>query len=211
MDRRTFVRSTALGTALGGGVFGRAEAQQQQQQQQPVPEAIRNLKPMTAGIQPISDAERQARLEKARRLMSEHQIDAVFLESGTSMRYFVDVRWGLSERPFGVIIPARGEIAYIAPGFEEARARELIRFSNDVRVWQEDESPYKLIVDFVRERGIPNGRIGIEERVRFFIADGIRKELRGGEVVSADRITACCRMIKAPGGMPLLQRGNALT
>src|SRR5687767_9042642 len=166
MDRRTFVRST---TIAGVGIaLTEAEAEAQQQ---PVPEAIRNLKPMTAGIQPITDEERLGRIDKARRLMRENRIDAVFLEPGTSMRYFVNVSWGTSERPFGVIIPANGEIAYIAPGFEEARARELIRFSKDVRVWQEDESPYKLIVDFVRERGMPNGRIGIEERVRFFIAD----------------------------------------
>jgi Xaa-Pro dipeptidase len=146
MDRRKFVKaSAAAGVTLG-------LADQVYAQQESVPPAIRALKPMTAGIKPITDEERLARIEKARRLMRENRIDAVFLESGTSMRYFVNVSWGLSERPFGVIIPANGEIAYISPGFEEARARELIRFSKDVRVWQEDESPYKLIVDFVRER-----------------------------------------------------------
>ena len=206
MDRRTFVRSTAIAGAGLALTELQAEAQQQ-----PVPEAIRNLKPMTAGVQPITDQERLGRIEKARRLMRENRIDAVFLEPGTSMRYFVNVSWGTSERPFGVIIPANGEIAYIAPGFEEARARELIRFSKDVRVWQEHESPYKLIVDFVRERGMPNGRIGIEERVRFFIADGIRKELRGGEIVSADPVTAGCRMIKSPAEIALMQRANDIT
>jgi Xaa-Pro dipeptidase len=206
MDRRTFVRSTAVAGAGLALTELQADAQQQ-----PVPEAIRNLKPMTAGVQPITDQERLGRIEKARRLMRENRIDAVFLEPGTSMRYFVNVSWGTSERPFGVIIPANGEIAYIAPGFEEARARELIRFSKDVRVWQEHESPYKLIVDFVRERGMPNGRIGIEERVRFFIADGIRKELRGGEIVSADPVTAGCRMIKSPAEIALMQRANDIT
>src|SRR5688572_1613330 len=49
MDRRTFVRSTAL--AGVGLALTEAETEAQQQ---PVPEAIRNLKPMTAGIQPIS-------------------------------------------------------------------------------------------------------------------------------------------------------------
>jgi len=158
MDRRTFVRSSAIaGAALSLADVEATEALQEL----PVPAAIKALKPMTAGIKPITDEERHARIAKAQRLMAENKIDAIFMESGTSMSYFVNVRWGLSERPFGVIIPAKGEIAYISPGFEEARARELIKFSKDVRVWQEHESPYKLVVDFVRERGAPNGRIGV--------------------------------------------------
>jgi Xaa-Pro dipeptidase len=208
MDRRTFVRSSAVaGAALTLADVDVANAEQEL----PVPAAIKALKPMTAGIKPITDEERHARIAKAQRLMVENRIDAIFMESGTSMSYFVNVRWGLSERPFGVIIPAKGEIAYISPGFEEARARELIKFSKDVRVWQEHESPYKLITDFVRERGAPNGRIGVEERVRFFIADGIRKEFAGGQVVSADPITGGCRIYKSPAEIALMQRANDIT
>ena len=39
-------------------------------------------------------------------------------------------------------------------------------------------------------------RIGMEERVRFFIADGVRKALTGVEIVDATPVTAGCRMIK---------------
>ena len=46
--------------------------------------------------------------------------------------------------------------------FEEARARELIKFSNDVRVWQEDESPFKVIAQILRDRGAATGKIGFE-------------------------------------------------
>ncbi len=126
---------------------------------------------------PITDDERRARIEKARRLMAENGIDAMFLEGGTSMFYFTGVRWGNSERTFGVVIPAKGELAWVTPGFEEERARELIKFSNDVRVWQEDESPYKVIAGILNDRGVATGKIGIEERVRFFIYDGVRQEL----------------------------------
>ena len=111
--------------------------------QSDAPEPIRKLRPMTAGITPISDDERRARLEKARRLMAENRLDAIFLEPGSSLFYYTGIRWGLSERTFGMVLPARGEPAYVVPGFEEMRARELIRFGNDVRIWQEDESPYK--------------------------------------------------------------------
>ena len=65
------------------------------------------------------------------------------------MFYFTGVRWGNSERTFGVVIPAKGELAWVTPAFEEQRARELIKFSNDVRTWQEDESPYRRIAEIV--------------------------------------------------------------
>ena len=42
----------------------------------PVPESIRALNPMTDGIAPITDEERLARMEKARRLMVENGMDA---------------------------------------------------------------------------------------------------------------------------------------
>ena len=83
--------------------------------------------------------ERLQRIEKARRLMAENGIGAIVLETSTSMSYFVNVRWGLSERPFLLVIPQKGELAYVCPGFEEARAREFTTFTKDVRVWQEDE------------------------------------------------------------------------
>src|SRR5689334_22691157 len=77
-----------------------------------VPAAIRALTPMTAGIVPISDNERKQRLERARRLMAENRLDAIYLEGGSSLFYFTGVRWGLSERPFVAVIPAKGDIAW---------------------------------------------------------------------------------------------------
>ena len=89
------------------------------------------------------------------------------------------MRWGQSERTFGVVIPAKGDLAYVCPKFEEDRARELIKFGKDVRTWEEDESPYTLIASIVKDRGVTHRRIGMEERVRFFIADGVRKAAPG--------------------------------
>ena len=78
---------------------------------------------MTAGVTPISDGERRGRIEKAQRLMTEQKVGAIVIEGGSSMFYFTGTRWGNSERPFGVVIPAKCELAWISPGFEEERAR----------------------------------------------------------------------------------------
>ncbi len=143
--------------------------------------------------------------------MSDNGISAMFLEGGTSMFYYTGVRWGNSERTFGVVIPAKGELAWVTPAFEEARARELIKFSNDVRVWQEDESPYKVIAQIIRDRGAATGKIGFEERVRFFIYDGVRQELPQAQFVIATPVTAGCRMIKSSAEIALMQRANDIT
>ncbi len=161
-------------------------------------------------ISPITDAERLGRIEKARRLMVEKGIDAIVLEGGTSMFYYTGVHWGNSERTFAVVIPARGELAWVTPGFEEARARELIKFGKDVRAWQEDESPYRLIAGILRERGATR-TVGIEERLRFFIYDGVRQELPSLQFVSATPVTSGCRTIKSAAEIALLQRANDIT
>jgi Xaa-Pro dipeptidase len=104
---------------------------------------MRKLQPMTQGVTPISDDERRGRMEKARRLMAENKIDAIYLEAGSSLFYYTGITWGRTERMFAMILPRGGEPAYVTPGFEEERAREQIRFGDDIRRWEEDESPYK--------------------------------------------------------------------
>jgi Xaa-Pro dipeptidase len=210
MNRRQFLGSAALGAGVavvGCGPAPEAAAPPASE----TPQAIRDLKPMRDGIVPISADERKARIAKAQQLMSEQKIDAIFMEGTASSFYFADLRWGQSERTFGLVIPAKGEIAYVCPKFEEDRARELIKFGSEVRTWEEDESPYKLIAGIVRDRGVTNRRIGMEERVRFFIADGVRKEATGFEIVDATPVTAGCRIYKSKAEIALMQRANDAT
>ena len=104
MNRRVFLVTAAAGMA--------SAQRPEQAPAGPVPEVIRSLKPMTAGIQPITADERRARIEKARRLMREHQISAVVAESGSTLYYFTGTRqigagaW---------ILPVSGEPVWVVP------------------------------------------------------------------------------------------------
>jgi len=204
MNRRKFLRDSA-------GVAAVAAIRPQLGEAEPPSRDMFAALQQIPTAAPISDDERRARIEKARKLMADNGISAMFLEGGSSMFYYTGVRWGNSERTFGVVIPAKGELAWVTPGFEEARARELIKFSNDVRVWQEDESPYKVIAQIIRDRGAATGKIGFEERVRFFIFDGVRHELPQAQFAIATPVTAGCRMIKSPAEIALMQRANDIT
>jgi Xaa-Pro dipeptidase len=143
--------------------------------------------------------------------MAANKVSAIFLEGGSSMFYFTGVRWGLSERPFVCVIPQKGELAWVAPGFEEERARELVSKSAEVRVWQEDESPYRQIAGILKDRGAASGRIGVEERLRFFIFNGVKKESPAADFVDAEVITAGCRMIKDASELALMQKASDIT
>lgn len=176
-----------------------------------LPAPIAALKPMTDGIQPITDDERRQRIARAQELMNQQGIGGIIIEPGSSLYYYTGMRWGLSERPFVGVIPARGDLAWVCPAFEEERARELIRFGDDVRTWEEDASPYRVIAGILRDRGAGSGKIGIEERVRFFVMDGVRQEMPGATFVSGTPISAGCRMFKSPAEIALMQRAADIT
>src|SRR6185369_8776652 len=133
-DRRDFLR---LSAGLAGATLlsrsALAESQPIPTQQRELPAPIRKLKRMMDDVVPISQDERQSRIEKAQRLMRENKIDAIYVEPGSGMFYYTGMRSGTSERMLAVVIPARGEIAWVCPKFEEERARELIQMGTDVR------------------------------------------------------------------------------
>lgn len=199
MNRRVFMAVAAAGAARL--VDGNPDE---------VPDAIKKLRPMTDGIQPISAGERRARIEKAQRLMHENKIGAIVLEGGSSMFYFTGTRWNPGERTFALVIPASGELAWVVPGGgRDAIHHELISAGTDVRVTQDDADAFKKLAQVLKERGAT--RVGIEERVRFAVYDGIRKEGPSLEFTSADPVSAGCRIIKSPAEIALLQRANDIT
>src|SRR6185436_8267309 len=198
-DKRDFLRASAglAGAMLLGGYTNSLHADEPELEQQgSVPEPISKLRRMTDGIVPITLDERRQRIEKARRLMNEHRIDAMYVEPGSSMFYYTGMRWGTSERMFALVIPERGDIAWVCPKFEEERARELITIGEDIRTWEEDESPYQRVAEILKDRGVRTGTVGIEERVRFFLYDGIRLAAPALKFVSATPVSAGGRMFK---------------
>ena len=206
LKRRNFLRFSALaGTGIisgtGFGISAKANNIT----------AIDQLKCMTGEVEPITVKEREERIAKAQRLMTANQISAIVLDSGTTLEYFTGISWGQSERTMVAIIPAKGTVKYVCPGFEEARFRELISIGKEVYAWQEDESPYKLITTVFAAAGIAAGTIGIEERMRFFVMDGIKKEAPHLHFVSADAVTIPCRMIKSAPELALMQKASDIT
>jgi Xaa-Pro dipeptidase len=206
LRRRDFIRLSSINAAV---FYGMTSCSLPDQKNTNTP--LDKLKPMTDGVVPISLEERKSRIEKAQRLMTENKIAAIILDTGTSMKYFTGVSWSGGERTMVAVIPAKGEVKYVCPAFEAARLQQLITIGSEVRTWEEDESPYRQVAMLLKDYGIMTGNIGMEERLRFFIFDGIRKEASHLNYVSADPVTIPCRLVKSPAELALMQKANDIT
>ena len=150
--RRDFLQLSALtaGTAIIGGL----QSCKTGTEKTGTVSAMDALSSMTKDVVPISVKERQERIAKAQRLLAEQKMQALVLDAGTSLLYFTGIHWWPSERTMVAVIPAKGEVFYICPGFEESRLRESITIGKEVYAWQEDESPYALIASSFKKAGI---------------------------------------------------------
>jgi len=168
------------------------------------------LKPMTLPP-PISPAERLRRLAQARELMRRHGMGAVLVEAGPSLDYFTGIQWWRSERLTGVIIPAEGDPIVITPFFEQPSVKEMLVVPAEIRTWQEDEEPLKLVADFLQERKVAGAPIGFEETNRFFLKDRLQKQLPAAQIVSANPVVRSCRMHKTDAELALMQAAADIT
>lgn len=193
VSRRGVLRSALAGSLLVSTGLARSAVQ-----------AAKDLKPI-ALPPPIGRAERLGRLAKARSLMQRAGIGAVIIESGPSLDYFTGVQWWRSERLTGVVIPAEGDPIIVTPFFERPSVAESLGIPAEIRTWNEDEEPLKLVADFLRERGFAGSPIGFEETNRFFILDRLRQQMPGLRFVSANPVVRGCRMVKSAAEIALMQ------
>lgn len=210
MKRRAFINLSVV-TAGTGAVIGLNACSTSATGNEDPGKVLDKLESMTKDVQPITLEERQARIKKAQQLLAENNMQALILDAGTAMVYYTGIRWGRSERTMVAIIPAVGEVFYVCPGFEENRLRELIKIGKDVYAWQEDESPYQLIIQSLQSKGVNGGALAVEESIRFFIMDGIRKLAPQFSFVSGDAVTIPCRLIKSPAEIALMQKATDIT
>ena len=201
----TLSRRTFLGTSLAIPALAYAPILRAAQSD------LSQLSDMTGSAQPITSAERMERIARAQALMEAHDIAAVVIEPGASLTYFTGIEWGRSERVTGAVLPREGEPLIVTPFFEEPSVRETLDISAELRVWQEDESPLTLIADWLRERQLASGRLGIEETARYFVADGLAARLPQMRTVSADPVVRTLRMHKSASEIALMQMATDVT
>ncbi|MGA2560287.1 MAG: aminopeptidase P family N-terminal domain-containing protein, partial [Terracidiphilus sp.] len=199
MSRRGFLGASGALAATAALVPPRAAISETAAQ---LPPAIAALPVLSGLARPFTNAERLARIERARQLMAADKIDAIVLaNSTTSSVYFANMRLYGGERLWALVIPAKGKPFLVCPAFEEGRARETLATGPfgkeaDVLTWQEDESPFAALGKGLADRGLTSGTVGLDENMAFVFSEGIRAANPQLTLVSASPVTAGCRMIK---------------
>src|SRR5258706_3069231 len=188
-----------------------------------LPAAFSGLKPLADRVHPITADEFSARIERAQSLMTEApgaasgspsqatKYDALFFTPGTSLYYFTGIRWGLSERLVGLVLPRTGRPVLVVPAFEEGRLREKLHLPIEVRIWQEDQSPTEIAAKALADQNIRTGPIGIEETAGFTFSDHLRHAAPGFEYASADPVTIACRAHKSAHELELMRLASDAT
>lgn len=158
---------------------------------------------------PITTAERMQRIAKAQQLMRAAGLKALLVEAGSSLVYFTGVQWWRSERLTAGLIPAEGEPVLVTPAFEEPSVRENLQVPADVRVWNEHDSPFAVLADWLKAHGAGKGPVGVEDTTRFFAFDGLRK--LGVETRTDSGVVRGCRMTKSAAELALMQAAADIT
>ena len=202
VSARSITRRGFMGAAITSAAGATVAMGQHAVHDASLPAAIAALPVLSGHARPFTNAERQARIERAKALMVAQKIDAIVLANGTSSSsYFADMRLNGGERLWALVLTARSKPFLVCPAFEEGRAREILAAGPlgkeaEVLTWQEDESPFTTLGKGLRDRGLTNATLGLDENMKFVFADGIRAANPHLNTVSATPITAGCRMIK---------------
>jgi Xaa-Pro dipeptidase len=181
-----------------------------------LPAPIQALKDRAHEAVPVTAAEREQRIARARELLAQHKLAALTVTGGTTLQYFLGIGSGQSERLFAWTLPATGAPFIVCPTFEEGRIHEALQTSPNgamtkVYTWNEDEDPYALLARSLKAATSSSLPLGIDERVQFVFADRIREAVAPRQTTSGIPVVAGCRSIKSPVELALMQLANDIT
>jgi Xaa-Pro dipeptidase len=171
-----------------------------------------------AGIRNQRDAvpaigveEHARRVDRAQARMRELGIAALWLDGTTNLTWLTGLKHGQSERPVGAILPAQGPLSYLCPAFEVERLRTMLALPGAVRGWEEDEDPYALFAEMLREADVSGGTVALDDMARVFVAEGMRGALPNHRFVASGAVTSHLRERKTEQEVAILRQAMGMT
>jgi Xaa-Pro dipeptidase len=215
MSRFSLSRRELLGYSTGAGaltVLG-CRAAPAAEERAAADDLLAELTDQSGAFAPIGPAERAPRRARRASLCAEMGVDALLVEPGPTLTYLSGVRWGRSERLFGLIVTAAGESFWIVPAFESESARRAIAPETagppELVPWDEHEYAWRPLAAALQARGI--GRVAVDPSARVFVLDRLGEAFGRGRVVSAAPLVARLRSVKEPRELALLRGACELT
>jgi len=169
---------------------------------------LENLNRWPAPAPLITREEHLGRIAKAQRLLPAIGADAVMVGAGANLRYFTGVAWGATERLVAAVIPQSGSPIIVCPAFEYDSLKASIAVDAKIRLWEEDESPYRLVAQLLPEHGVET--LALDPALPFAVVDGLRSAAIAPTINGASIVDGC-RMIKSPAELALMRQAKAMT
>lgn len=176
-----------------------------------IEQAMGQLSDMTVGVPPIAVEEFSQRLERLQSLMQQNDVGAVYLHAGTNMYYFTGLKWNPSERMVAAIVPAQGQLRYIAPKFELDTLRDYWKIPAEILAWEEHECPYTLLGEGLESMGAKGQQVLLDESTPYFIVNGIQSANPGIQLGHAQPLTQALRSRKTDSEINLIRRAHEMT
>jgi Xaa-Pro dipeptidase len=179
-------------------------------------EALDSLESMTGHAVPITVDEHLSRIRRAQEFMQANGVAALYLNAGSNLSYFSGTRWSPSERMVGAILPAAGELVYIAPAFEEGTIQKFMLVRGEIACWDEHENPAALLRQVLERLGVAPGagsapKLYIDESTPLLMFDAIRAATSGYVLENAYPLTSHSRMRKSEAELALIQCAMDMT
>lgn len=171
--------------------------------------AIRN--PQSAQEPSLSPEVFARRIQRVQAELTTQKLDFLIATTSTNYEYFTGYNPGRSERLITCILPVMGAPVVVCPAFEVDRVKGHSA-STDVRGWEEQEDPYKLVRNVVRAlkpRG--SGTIALEATTAYQVYRQLADQLSGWKFVDAAPMTERLRIVKAPEEVALIRRAIEIT
>jgi Xaa-Pro dipeptidase len=165
-------------------------------------------------------AEFEQRWERARSLMAEVGLDALFIANEQNFRYLsglVTHFWVSKSRPLFFILPTRRDpVLVVTPN--QVSTAEATSWVQDVRSWEGFAAEgIDLVATTLRELGLAGGQIGAElgheQRINLPFAEFVRLQglLPEARFVDAADLLWKLRLTKSPAEIEYLRRSNEIT
>lgn len=176
-------------------------------------EPLLELADQRGSVAPIAPGARAARRTRCAKLLAELGCDALLCESGVTLQWLTDVRWGRSERLFALVVLADGSHFWIVPAFEAGKARLAIDApggpGGEIVTWEEDEYAFRPLAAALARRGVK--RLAIEPALRWGFVERLGEHFGRDGLVSGQALLVRLRGPKEPGELALLRRASELT
>lgn len=143
----------------------------------------------------------EGRVHRARDLMEDRGLDAIYMNAGANMRYFTGYSTTSAGWPVwfsALLIPREADAVFLTNSMH----RDIFEYTNtwvrDVRTHEDGDDVRPQLRDTIRDTGLERGRIGVEGKAWLDDVDLLRGCAPDAEVHSARDLFDRLRIVKEP-------------